>query len=619
MTPTRTWRHAAFVRLLPLLTILALLIAACGAPAGTGTTQSPSPAAESPVASPAPESPVAESPSPAAESPAASPSPEASPSPAGESPAAAASGIMTVSAQQQATWVRNFNPFVGDNRFPTVNGVYEPLMIYNTIKGELVPWLATGYEWSEDNTKLTFTLRDDVQWSDGEAFTADDVAFTFNLFKDHPGLQGSGGQAMTGDTAYVESVTAVDDTTVEFTFSTVFTPGLYDIANQNIVPEHIWADVDDPLKFTNENPVGTGPFTEIAVFQNQVYEVHRNPNYWQPGKPLIQGLRFPAYPGNDQANLATINGENDWAGNFIPDIEQTYVAKDPENFGYWFPSTGATVMLYLNTTRAPFDNPDVRKAISMGINRDQIVEVAMYGYTHPADATGLSDAYPNYKSDAVVQAGAELVTLNVDRANELLDAAGLTRGAGGIRQKPDGTPMQYEINVVSGWTDWVSACQIMAQNLRQLGIEATVRTYDFSAWFERVQTGDFDMSIGWSSGGATPFNYYRGQMSQRSFRDIGEAAGENWHRYVSERADELLDQFAATSDEAEQRQIAEQLQQTFVDELPAVPLFPGPMWYEYNTRRFTDFPNEENPYAVGSPFGAGTPEQLILMTTVRPK
>ncbi|WP_025745800.1 ABC transporter substrate-binding protein [Kallotenue papyrolyticum] len=526
---------------------------------------------------------------------------------------------MTVSAQQQATWVRNFNPFVGDNRFPTVNGVYEPLMIYNTIKGELVPWLATGYEWGDGNRKLTFKLRDDVQWSDGQPFTARDVVFTFNLFKEHTGLQGPGGQAMTGETAYIESVTAPDDTTVEFTFAQAFTPGLYDIANQNIVPEHIWKDVADPLKFTNENPVGTGPFTEVAVFQNQVYEVHRNPNYWQPGKPAVQGLRFPAYPGNDQANLATINGENDWAGNFIPDIEQTFVAKDPEHFGYWFPSTGATVMLYLNTTRAPFDNVDVRKAISMALNRDQIVEVAMYGYTHPADATGLSDAYPNYKSERVVQAGSELVTRNIERANQLLDAAGLTRGAGGIRQLPDGTPLRYDLNVVSGWTDWVSACQIMAQNLREVGIEATVRTYDFSAWFERVQKGDFDMSIGWSSGGATPFNYYRSQMSQRSFRPVGEAAGENWHRYVSQRADELLNQFAATSDLAEQQQIAEQLQQTFVDELPAVPLFPGPMWYEYNTRRFEGFPNEENPYAVGSPFGMGTPEQLILMTTVKPK
>src|SRR3712207_7988901 len=66
----------------------------------------------------------------------------------------------TTLCRSQSTWIRNFNPFSGDFRFPTINGIYEPLMIYNTVKGELVPWLATDYEWSSDNKKLTFTLRD---------------------------------------------------------------------------------------------------------------------------------------------------------------------------------------------------------------------------------------------------------------------------------------------------------------------------------------------------------------------------------------------------------------------------------------------------------------------------
>jgi peptide/nickel transport system substrate-binding protein len=491
-------------------------------------------------------------------------------------------------------------------------------MIYNTVKGELVPWLATKYEWSADNKKLTFTLRDDVKWSDGQPFSASDVAFTFNLFKTVTGLQGPGGQAMFGDTAYVDTVTAPNATTVEFNFKQVFTPGLYDIANQNIVPEHIWKDVKDPVKFANEKPVGTGPFTEVTVFENQIYQVDRNPNYWQPGKPYIQGMRSPAYPGNDQANLATVNGENDYAANFIPDIEKTYVSKNPSTNGYWFPPFGATVMLYLNTTRKPFDDTNVRKAISMALDRNQIVKVAMYDYTKPADPTGLSEAYPNFKV-ANAATLADWTTMNVDKANQMLDAAGLKRGSDNMRTGADGKPLKYEINVVTGWSDWVSSCQIMAQNLKAIGIDATVKTYDFSAWLDRVQKGDFDISIGWSSGGATPFNYYRGQMSQRSIRTAGEAAGENRQRYVSKTADDLLNQFAATSDAAQQKAIAEKLQQTFADEAPAIPLFPGPDWYEYNTTRFDGFPTKDNPYAVGSFFNQSTPEQLIVMTTIKPK
>jgi peptide/nickel transport system substrate-binding protein len=98
----------------------------------------------------------------------------------------ATKGIMTISVAQQATWIRNFNPFTGDFRFPTINGVFEPMMIYNTVKGEMVPWLATKSEWSADNKKLTLTLRDDVKWSDGQPFTAKDVVFPSTCSRPSP-------------------------------------------------------------------------------------------------------------------------------------------------------------------------------------------------------------------------------------------------------------------------------------------------------------------------------------------------------------------------------------------------------------------------------------------------
>jgi peptide/nickel transport system substrate-binding protein len=596
--------------LVPLFAICSLLLSACGGEAPA--TTAPAAATTAPEAATATSAPAAGGGTEAT----------ATTAPAGQggqtAGAPATSGVMTISVAQQATWIRNFNPFSGDFRFPTINGIYEPMMIYNTVKGEIVPWLATKYEWSSDNKTLTFTLRNDVKWSDGQPFTASDVAYTFNLFKNTNGLQGPGGQAMNGTSAYVDTVEAPDPTTVKFNFKQVFTPGLYDIIAQNIVPEHIWKDVKDPVKFTNENPVGTGPFTQVTVFQPQIFQVDKNPNYWQQGKPYINGFRQPAYPGNDQANLATVNGENDYAANFIPDIEKVYVSKDPKNYGYWFPPFGATVMLYLNTTVKPFDDANVRKAISMAIERDKIATIAEYGYTKPADVTGLSDAYPNFKVADPSKLG-DWTTRNVDKANQMLDAAGLKKGSNDIRTGPDGKPMTYEINVVDGWSDWVSSVQIIAQDLKAIGINASVKAYDYSTWYDRVSKGDFTMSIGWSSGGATPYNYYRDQMSQRSFNPIGTASGANWHRYVSKKADDLLNQLAATSDLAQQKTISEQLQQTFADEAPAVPLFPGPDWYEYNTTRFTDFPTKDNPYAVGSFFNQGTPEQLIVMTTIKPK
>jgi peptide/nickel transport system substrate-binding protein len=413
---------------------------------------------------------------------------------------------------------------------------------------------------------------------------------------------------------YVTGIDAPDDVTVVFTLSQAYSPGLYDLGHQPIVPEHIWKDVTDPATYTNENPVGTGPFTEVGTFEAQYYEILKNPNYWQEGKPYIDGLRFPTYPTNDQANLGMVNGDIDWASHFVPDIEKTYIEKDPEHFHYWFPPTGATVHLYANTTRPPFDDVNVRKAISMALDRDQMVTVAMYDYTHPADATGMSDEFNPFKPEDVVAAG-DWVSMNVDKANELLDAAGLAKD-GDVRKLADGTAMEYEILVVTGWSDWVSSCQIMAKNLEEIGIKASVKSYDYPAWIDLVQKGDFDLSIGWGEEGPTPYNFYRGLMSSKTRMEPGEVGIQNWHRFASPEADALLDQFATTSDPDEQAQTVGELAKLYSDSAPAIPLFPGPAWGEFNTMRFTDFPSEENPYALLSCFAF--PDALIVLNTIKP-
>lgn len=521
-------------------------------------------------------------------------------------------GILTVSQEQHASWIRNFNPLLApsSSRWPTRAGIYEPMLIYNTMKGEYAPWLATKYEWSEGNKRLSFTTRPSVKWSDGQPFTARDVVFTFELLKKHKALD------LNGVWGFIEGVTAKDDATVDFTLSRAYVPGLVYIGQQPIVPEHKWKDVADPVTYTNEQPVATGPFTEVKVFQNQVYELGRNPNYWQEGKPFITGLRFPAYPGNDQANLALLNGEVDWAGNFVPDIDRAFVRRDPASHHYWFPLVGGTVMLYTNTTRKPTSDIRVRKALSMAIDREQIVKVAMYNYTRPSDATGLNDAYERWRSAKAVAAG-DWVKLNLDKAGALLDEAGYKMTPAGHRADADGTPLRFEINVVSGWSDWVRAAQIIAQNLKRVGAQASMKAYDFSAFFEKLQKGDFDLSMGWSAEEPTPYNFYRDMMGTETVRPIGELSARNWHRFGSPEADARLTAFALTSDEAEQRRLADDLQAFFVESAPSIPLFPNPSWGEYNTSRFTGFPSKESPYAKLSPNNA--PEYLLVLTEVKPR
>ena len=200
--------------------------------------------------------------------------------------------------EAKLSWVRNFNPLVpgGSARFPTSAGIYEPLFIYNSITGEYVPWLATGYEWSKGNTTLVLKIREGVTWSDKTPFTAEDVAYTFNLKKQYPALD------TRASWEYLEKVESKPNNDVVFTFKRVFVPGFDAIAGQSIVAKHIWQKVDDPVKFSNPDPIGTGPFTEIVRFDKQIWELGKNPNYWQPGKPHVDKLVFPAYPGNEQGD-----------------------------------------------------------------------------------------------------------------------------------------------------------------------------------------------------------------------------------------------------------------------------------------------------------------------------
>lgn len=522
-------------------------------------------------------------------------------------------GVLTVSVEQEASWVRNFNPLTTATapRWPTQAGIYEPLYVFNSVRGELVPWLATAYAWRDGNRVLRVTLRAGVAWSDGAPFTAADVAFTFNLLKRVPALD------RRGLWAFLTGVTVVDDHTVDFGFGRVFLPGLEDVVAQLIVPAHIWRDVADPIAFANEDPVATGPFTEVRVFRNQIYELGKNPHYWQPGLPKIDALRFPAFPSNDRANLALIFDEVDWAGNFVPAIDRVYVDRAPAEHTYWFPLTGTMIFLYANTTRAPFDDVRVRKALSLAIDRDLVVAVGLFQYSRPADATGLSDAYQTWRDPTV--AANTWTHHDVARANALLDEAGYPRGDDGIRRLHDGAPWHYEIMAVSGWSDWVRSAQVIARGLREVGIDAQVQTYDFGAWSQRVQEGKFDLTLGWSFEGPTPYSFYRWLMASATVKPEGTAAMSNWHRYGSARADALLAQFEQAAEPAAQHRIITALEQTFADEAPAIPLYPNPSWGEFNTRRFTGFPSAQQPYADPSPNKFDRAETLLVLTNVAPR
>ena len=514
-------------------------------------------------------------------------------------------GFVVVSQEQQVSWQRIFNPLLinGSARWPTVAGIYEPLLIYNPMESGYVPWLATSHYFNDDATNLTVELRDGVRWSDGELFTAEDVRFTFELLRDTPGLDGRG---LWSD---LDSIQVIDNSVV-FQFKQPCFSGLERIAHQSIVPKHIWEKIENPGTFPNPNPVGTGPFTEVTHFTSQSWRLEANPHYWQ--ELGVKGLEFPALPSNEQATLALLQGEVDWAGNFLPAIDRIFVDRDPEHHQYWFPTSGASVLLYPNHQREPLDDKRVRQAISMGIDRALLVKVALHNYVPPADESGLSSAYDAWKMPEW-DTRTRWAEYNPTEASRLLDEAGWIL-VDGQRQK-DGETLTLDVSVVSGWSDWVRAAQVVSRSFQEMGIESSVVNQDFGSWFQRLQQGEFDVSLGWSEDGPHPIGFYESMLSARAVKPVGEIASINWHRYAHPKADELVDRFEQTADPETQLRVGQELQRFFVEDVPAIPLFLNPSWGEFNSTRITGFPSAENPYARLSP--NHMPEALLVMTQLK--
>mgnify|MGYP001210198553 FL=1 len=503
---------------------------------------------------------------------------------------------LIVYQENQVSWIRNFEPLnpVSICRWPTRGGIYESLFLNNPITTDWVPWLATDYEWQNNNKKLLFTIRSGVQWSDGKPFSAHDVAYTFNLWKEFPALDSRNAWE------YLKNVVAVSDTIVEVDFKRVYVPGFEAVAGAYIVPKHIWRELKDPLKFSNPNPVGTGPFTEILRFNSQVWELGKNHNYWQPGKPHIEKLIFPTFSSNEQTTLALLSGQLDWAGAFIPAIKRIFVDKNPEHHHYWFRNTGYSTFLHTNTKDPVLKDVNVRKAISYAIDREQVVKVGMYNYTTPAHVTSLSGPMSKWYSPDIDEQE-NWTEFNLKKANQLLDDAGYIWKNKKERLNTDGSPLKFDIIVVSGWSDWVRSAQVISQNLKKVGIKATVRTYDFGAWIARMQQGNFQMAIGWADKGDTPYNFFKSMMFSEYVKPIGETADINWHRFGLNEADLLIKELERTSDNRKIKNILSKLQHLFIAHAPGIPLFAELSWAECNSKYFTNFPSAENPYGPLSP------------------
>src|SRR5437588_4543758 len=423
-------------------------------------------------------------------------------------------GTLTMVPGPIGDYTRNFNVFANGSVLNGTQGlIYETLLFFNREDGSVKPWLASSYQFSSDATSITFKLRPNVQWSDGKPFTSADVLFTLKLIRDHPAIDYSGLWTV------ITGVTAPDTHTVIMKLKRPWVPILWYLGGQTyIIPQHLWSSVSNPVTYTNANPVGTGPFV-LKSFTPQLYVFDRNPHFWQPGKPSINEIRYPSFNSNTSADLLLSQGSVDWTGLFTPDVNKTFANRDPVHNHYWFPPNNV-VTLYLNLTKAPFNVLAVRQAISTAIDRDKLYHIGEDGYEPPAHPTALvlpanrSFLSPNYAHASF--------SLDTARATSLLEGAGFKKGSDGIYVDKDGKRRAFDLNVVSGWTVWVTDSQIMASNLQAIGMDVKVNAISFNAYYSALQTGSFDTAISWTTTGPTPYYLYNSMLGSTNTAHIGQ-------------------------------------------------------------------------------------------------
>ena len=504
-------------------------------------------------------------------------------------------------------FTRIFNPYNPNTNYGAQGMVYETLLFFNRLDGSVKPWLAQSYDFSSDATQITFHLRSGVKWSDGQPFTSDDVVFTLNELKKYPGMD------VFSLWQFIKSVTAPDASTVTVTLNTHFSPLLWYLGGQTwILPRHHYASVGDGSQYADPNPVGTGPYL-LNSFTPQIYTMVKNPHYWQPGKPTVNEITFPAFNSNTSAELALNRGDIQWTGLYIPDLQQTYIKRDPVHNHYWFPPSDV-VMLYVNNAKYPFNLLPVRQAISDALDRTQLDRVAESGYEPVASPTGLLlPENKNYLSPDFANLN---FTQDTAKAQQALESAGFTKGSDGIYADKNGKKLSFSIDVVSGWTDWITSCQIMTSELKAAGMNVNVNSMSYDAYYSALQMGSFSVAISWTNPGPTPYFIYDGLLRSSNTAPVGQSANSNWERWNDPQTDKLLNQFAGTTDPTIQQQAIQGIQQIMVNDLPSIPLTNEPYWYEYSTAHYTGWPDPSHAYAVPSPFIS--PDNEVVLLNIQP-
>ncbi len=497
-----------------------------------------------------------------------------------------------------------FNPFVPTSASTIVGAtslIYEPLFQSDILKpGKYYPFLATKYAWGKGGKSITFTIRQGVKWSDGQAFGPADVAFTYNLIKSNASINGGG--------LTISSVSTSGDT-VTLHFPSPQYANFQQIATTvYIVPQHQWQSAGNPATYADTSPVGTGPYTVQSVGASGLVLTANN-SYWGGpfgghGAPAVKTVQFPALSSNTSALSALETDQVDWAGNFIAGVKQAFAGKP---LVFWSPPLN-TNSLEPNLHEWPTNQLAVRQAISLAINRKAIATQGEGGEQPVAiNASGLTLPVFNQFLAPSVKKSTLSPNANPKAAEKVLEKAGYKKVGKYFALK--GKQVKITVTDPAAYSDYAADDAIVANDLKAAGINASFDGLAVNQWNANMATGNFQLTMHWSQTSVAPYQLYNdwlnGALATKSNR-AGDFEG-----LKNGTVNKELTTLAAANTVGQQVKALAPIEQYVATNLPVIPTVYGVSWGEYNTGTFSGWPTPSNEYETAQP-SAPTNEVVIL-------
>ncbi|MFQ5611998.1 MAG: peptide ABC transporter substrate-binding protein [Anaerolineae bacterium] len=421
--------------------------------------------------------------------------------------------------------------------------------------GQAQPDLAKNWSVSDDGLSYVFRLREDVQWSDGHRFDADDVLFTIKLMQD-PDFPGVPYLHDLWSTVRAEKI---DEFTLRFVLPEPFPPFM-DYTSIGILPEHILSDVSGQELLNhpfNLSPVGTGPFRLESITAQRAVLVS---NQRYAGAPsLINHLEFRFYPNQQSVYAAYEVGEINGIGSVPPNEMQRL--QQIENLDIYTARLARYTLIYLNLQDKAglpfFQERMVRQALQLALDRQRIIDEALFGQGVPLNGPILPWSWafdptlpePDY---------------DLEQAAQLLDEAGWIDSDNDAPRHKQGRPLAFSL-LVEDRPDLQAVAEIVARQWRALGIEVELQPPG-AGLGEQLSTGQYEAALVelQLSGDPDPYPFWHQTQID---------GGQNYAGWDHRAASEALEAARATLDQGRRTELYREFQQIFAEETPALVLY----------------------------------------------